>query len=366
MDSTSHSELGSSARRYFSTRGTPQAEAGSWREVAELGWLGAVLPEELGGYGGPHEMVVLAQAFGEALAPEPFLQASVVPIAFLARTASPPRYEGLLSRAMSGDVMVIADLGPCNDSLRSDINFTRTAEGCRLQGTTTPIVGGSRAGCLMIAASDAAHPEQASVFVLDPATPGVTAACITTIDGRAGRIYRFEDVLAAGACECPNREEADMAWGFACDAAVLGQSAEMVGVMDRALNLTTDYLRSRRQFGQPLSSFQVLRHRLADMYADLELARSMLGVGIAAMHNPSASERGRLVSACKIRAINAARLVGAQAIQLHGAIALTEEYAVGRCYKRLMVLERTWGGLEFHARRFHGPCQRHARIPVTT
>jgi alkylation response protein AidB-like acyl-CoA dehydrogenase len=120
--------------------------------------------------------------------------------------------------------------------------------------------------------------------------------------------------------------------------------------------MTQEYLQIRTQFGQLLGSFQALRHRLADMFAELEQARAMLAVGLAALQRDDEVARNGLISACKLRVCKAARFIGAQAIQLHGAIALTQEYKLGAYYKRLIVLERTAGDPLFHAMNFYRKC----------
>jgi alkylation response protein AidB-like acyl-CoA dehydrogenase len=355
--SSALADLESSTHRYFASRGTKAPAGGSvdnanasWREFAELGWLGAAAPEQLGGYGGPEEMVVLAHAIGSALAPEPYVEASAVTMSFLARAGALSQQNGQFERAMAGETVICTVLGCAGVFPGGEISFARTPDGIRLSGTADHVLGADSADQLLLSASDPGG--QRVVLLIDCAVPGLRKERAPTIDGRHATFLAFDNVMIPASCEFADQVVALPAMDFAADAGLVAQAAEMVGVMDRAFGLTRDYLQTRRQFGQPLASFQVLRHRLADMYAELEQARAVLSAGVVALSSGSATERARVASGCKARAIKAARYVGAQSIQMHGAIGLTEQYDVGRCFKRLLVLEKTWGDLVFHVRRY--------------
>jgi alkylation response protein AidB-like acyl-CoA dehydrogenase len=353
--STDQQDLQSSARRYLSEKASirsahPGSSYGRWQEFADLGWLGVALDEAHGGFGGATEMTVLAQEIATAVAPEPFLQAAVVPAVFLANAAPCPGFDGLLERLIAGGVVVVAafvepDIGP-----RGSVSFSRRADGVRLTGELAHVLGGAGAQFVLFTAHEAADPGVRGIFLADLRSGNVQHSSAPTIDGRHASFFNFADALPAA--EWPDSGPALAAFELAQDAGLLGQCAELLGLMQRMFNLTRDYLRERRQFDHALAEFQALRHRLADMYAELEQARAMLGVGVDGMSLGSASARARIMSACKLRMVRAARFIGAQSIQLHGAIALTQEYEVGRLYQRLLVLEKTWGDAEFHARRF--------------
>ncbi|MEA3183264.1 MAG: hypothetical protein QOI59_6787 [Gammaproteobacteria bacterium] len=350
MLSPDQRDLQSSARRFLGERAPSLGGFGRWQQFAELGWLGVALDEAHGGFGGPAEMTVLAQEIASALAPEPFLQAAVVPAVFLANAAPCAGFEDLLERLIAGGTAVVAAFAEPDIVPRGSVSFSRRADGVRLVGELPHVLGGAGAQFVLLTAQLDVDPNVRGIFLADADSAGVQHSSAPTIDGRQAAFFELDG--ARPAAVWPDSAAALAAFGLAQDAGLLGQCAELLGLMQRLFGLTRDYLRERRQFGQVLAEFQALRHRLADMYAELEQARAMLGVGIDAMGLATASARARLLSACKLRMARAARFIGAQSIQLHGAIALTQEYEVGRLYQRLLVLEKTWGDAEFHARRF--------------
>lgn len=354
MLSPDQQDLQSSARRYFSERAPIGQSAplgyGRWQKFADLGWLGVAVDEAHGGFGGATEMTVLAQEIATALAPEPFLQAAVVPAVFLANAPPCAGFAELLERLIAGGTAVVAAFAEPDIVPRGSVSFSRGPDGVRLVGKLPHVLGGAGAQFVLFTAQQAADADVRGIFLAAVDSAGVQHSSAPTIDGRQASFFNFDG--ARPAAEWPDGGAALAAFGLAQDAGLLGQCGELLGLMQRMFNLTRDYLRERRQFGQALAEFQALRHRLADMYAELEQARAMLGVGIDGLSLGSPSARARLLSACKLRMARAARFIGAQSIQLHGAIALTQEYEVGRLYQRLLVLDKTWGDAEFHARRF--------------
>jgi alkylation response protein AidB-like acyl-CoA dehydrogenase len=348
-------DLQSSARRYFSQRApvgqsVPLGGQGRWQEFADLGWLGVAVDEAHGGFGGATEMTVLAQEIATALAPEPLLEAAVVPAVFLANAPQCVGFEGLLGRLIAGGAAVVAAFTEPDIVPRASVSFSRHADGARLAGQLPHVLGGAGAQFVLFAAQQETDHGVRRIFLADVDSAGLQHSSAATIDGRRASLFNFDG--ARPAAQWPDSGAALAAFALAQDAGLLGQCAELLGLMQRMFSLTRDYLRERRQFGQALAEFQALRHRLADMYAELEQARAMLNVGIDGMSLVTARARARILSACKLRMARAARFIGAQSIQLHGAIALTQEYEVGRLYQRLLVLEKTWGDAEFHARRF--------------
>lgn len=342
-------DLQSSVRRYVEARRAASANSDhdvlrAWREFADLGWLGAAVDESHGGFGGPAEMAVIARELGAGLIHEPYVEAAVVPTTYLAASGQ----GDLLAKIISAETIVAAAFNPEPQA----VAFTRGASqgAVTLSGRIRHVLGGAIANFLLVAARD--QDGEQAIALVDCSSPGFHRESLPTIDGGDAAFVTLDDVSVPAGSVWPMDAQTSAAFSLAIDAGIVAQSAQMIGVMDRAFELTRSYLLARRQFGQPLSEFQVLRHRLADMHAELEQARALVSAATAALASESAAQRSRLASACKVRAIRASRVVGAQSIQLHGAIALTEEYEVGRCYTRLLVLEKVWGDLEFHVRRF--------------
>lgn len=351
-------DLEASVRRYVEARrAAPSHEAPSnesgdfrraWRDFADLGWLGAAVDESHGGFGGPAEMAVIARELGAGLITEPYVESAVVPTIYLAAVAPLAGHTELLANALSADAIVTAAFDPCPRD--PPVKYTETLEAVTLSGRIGPVLGGKVASWLLVPALDQ-HGQQAIVLV-DCSAPGVHRETLATIEGGEATFVTFDRLILPLASVWPRDEQTAAASALATDAGIVAQAIQMIGVMDRCFELTRSYLLARRQFGQPLAEFQVLRHRLADMYAELEQARALVSAAVEALSSQHVAQRSRLASACKVRAIRASRVVGAQSIQLHGAIALTEEYEVGRCYTRLLVLEKVWGDLEFHVQRF--------------
>jgi alkylation response protein AidB-like acyl-CoA dehydrogenase len=202
----------------------------------------------------------------------------------------------------------------------------------------------------------AAADEGPVVLLVDLSTPNIEHITADTIDGRTLSQLLFKRVQLPSEAVLAPASAVSNALGLATDTALFAQVGQMIGVLEHVHLMTQGYLQVRSQFGQLLGSFQALRHRLADMFAELEQARAMLAVGSGALQSADEVARNGLISACKLRVCKAARFIGAQAIQLHGAIALTQEYELGAYYKRLLVLERTAGDPLFHAMNFYRRC----------
>ena len=338
-----------SVRRYLATDGLAATASPreAWRAVADLGWIGAVVPEAQGGFGGDVEALLVAREVGEALAPLPYAASAVLPAAFLGSLAGRSFASVALDAVMEGQVLVSA--APLLPASASGVDL-------RLAADVAKGVAGRIDGLRDVAADVLFLPAVRSrdgrtvLVALDGAAVRAAGAAFPTIDG--GDVIKA-DIGGAGlkplaVCE----DDAGLAaFERATQLALLAQCAEMVGGMTRMFDLTRDYLLVRRQFDKTLAEFQALRHRLADMFAELELSKAMLQAGLAGLRAQSADERSRVVSACRLKVGLAARYVSAQAIQLHGGIGLTEEYALGAYYRRCLVLRKTWGDEDFHALR---------------
>jgi alkylation response protein AidB-like acyl-CoA dehydrogenase len=355
--------LEAAAQRYLSaaTPGpTAEAMRKRWIEFGEFGWLGGVVAEEMGGYGGPVELAVLSRQIGATLAPEPWIEGAVVPITFFASIDGTAAQRELSAATMAGTTTIVGAPFMLTDQFPPPTpQLTRCGNRLELSGQMSELVPIDIAHMVLVPANSESGPV---ILVVDLSTPGIERVTTGTVDGRAVSRLRFNRASLPGDAVLGSVAELLPALGLASDMAILAQVAEMVGVLEAMHTMTQEYLQVRSQFGQRLSSFQVLRHRLADMFAELEQARAMLSVGVTAFSDVDHATRNGLISACKLRLCKASRFIGAQAIQLHGAIALTQEYRVGAYYKRLLVLERTAGDAYFHAMNFYRQSRR-ARKP---
>lgn len=325
-----------------------------WAVFAELGWLAIGLPEEHGGLGGSAvELAIILEELGKGLVVEPFL-----PVAVLAAQA-------LAASGVTGEAaQVLADIGTGTarpvlahgeiDAL-GEIGFVETAavrggSGWSLTGRKSLVVGAPFATHYLVSARTSGAPDDLqgiSLFLLQPGDAGLERIDVRLSDSsRASEIVlSAAEVPAARLIGTEGNAFAALATAHAHATTLI--CAEAIGAMDKALWITRDYLKTRQQFGQPIGNFQALQHRMADMLIELELSRAQLFAALAALGSAPAV-RDRAVSSAKVQIGKAARLVGGQAIQLHGGIGITEEYVIGHYFKRLTMINNAFGNVGFH------------------
>ena len=333
-------------------RSAEGSSRGHWATFAELGWLGAGLSEGLGGYGGgPVENALILEELGRALALEPFLACAVGAVQAIAALAPPEQAEALLAPIVAGEAIAVL----AHADGRTDTRAERTGAGWRLHGTKRFVLGGPAADLLLVSArtaGDAGDRDGVSLFHLSAEAPGVTRRDYRAVDGRRVADFTFDAVELGTEALMGPAGGATPAVELALDHTVIGLCAEALGAMDAALWMTRDYLKTRQQFGVTLNTFQALQHRMADMLVETELARSMLCQGLAALGESDPAARRRGVSAAKAQIGEAGYFVGGQAVQLHGGIGVTEDYAIGHFFKRLTLARGLYGTTDEHLARF--------------
>ncbi|MEO9139155.1 MAG: acyl-CoA dehydrogenase family protein [Jatrophihabitans sp.] len=310
-----------------------------WKQYAELGLLGLTFDEQYGGAGmGVGELAVVMEQFGRALVLEPFVATVVLGGALVAAAGSAEQKQALLPGVAAGDTLLAfaATEAGSRWSL-TDIATTATPSGdsWTLDGEKIAVLGGDVADHLLVTART---PEGVvGLFLVDASA--VQRDSYRMQDGLGGA-----DVLFAGtpAEAVGPLDEALAAVEGVIDVATAALCAEAVGAMDRMLWLTVDYLKTRQQFGIPISTFQALQFRAADMYVSFEQARSMAMLAQRALADDDVEGRRRNVQAAKIQIDLSSRHVGQDAIQLHGGIGMTMEYPVGHYVKRTAVIAKTF------------------------
>ncbi|UYP19220.1 acyl-CoA dehydrogenase family protein [Rhodococcus sp. Z13] len=333
-----------------------------WRAFAEeLGILGATLPEAVGGMGGgPVELMVVAEALGHALVIEPFVDTVVLGGGLLGR-AGGDRAEAVLEAIAAGEaITAFAAIEPTSGYVFHDVTTTARREGDEwvLDGEKTVVTSAPLATHLIVTArTSGERTDRAgiSLFLIDfdPANPpaGVEIHSYRTIDDRRAADLVFSDLrLPADAL----LGEEGAAWpsvARAVDEGIAAISAEAVGLMRKVLADTVEYAKQRQQFGQPIGRFQVLQHRMVDMYMEVEQAVSAAYLAILNLDSDETT-RARAISAAKATISRAARFVGQNAVQLHGGMGMTEELAVGHYFKRLTAIEYEFGTAEQHIARY--------------
>jgi alkylation response protein AidB-like acyl-CoA dehydrogenase len=330
----------------------------SWRAIVELGWLAAGVPEDLGGLGGSViDSLLIHEGVGFGLIVEPLLSAYLA--AKLMSLALPrPLAESMLKPLLSGEELwAVAHEEP---AARGDCTFVEASarpmrDMWRLSGCKSMVLGAPSADRLIVSArlymSDGLAGEIA-LFRLDRPQFAQRLKRCRTLDGQHAADLDLRDLdigldARIGAERCALSAVVE-----AYDHAILASCAEAVGAMDAAVTLTAEHLKNRKQFGAPLASFQVLQHKLADMVIAAEQARSILLYGAAGIAQGNSAERGRAVSAAKVRMIESAKVVGTHAIQLHGGIGITEEHIISHYFRRLFAFANRFGGTDRHLARF--------------
>ncbi|MGV9864218.1 acyl-CoA dehydrogenase family protein [Rhodococcus koreensis] len=318
-----------------------------WKQLAEVGLLGLSFDEEDGGMGaGPVEVASVMTEIGRRLAPEPVLDAVLVPGGLIAAAGSAEQRRRILPDVSEGTLLLaFADREPGVrwPSPRVSTTATKDGDAWTLTGTKNPVPHGGSANTLVVTA---ALPEGGvGLFLVDGDAAGLTRTPYATHDG-----LRAAQVELSGTPAEPLGEGGDASSAIegAHIRAQAALCAEAVGAMEEALRLTTEYLKTRKQFGVPIAKFQTLTHRAADMYVLLELARSMSLY--ATMSLADGTVDPVVASRAKLQIGRSARTIGQEAIQMHGGIGMTAEYPVGHYVSRLTAIEHTLGGSDDHLR----------------
>jgi alkylation response protein AidB-like acyl-CoA dehydrogenase len=316
-----------------------------WTDFAELGWLGVGAPEDLGGFGGPLETLILMEAFGRGLVAEPYLT-GVVFAGTILRGAG---RTDLLARLMDGRerfAVAYEEPGARYDPGAVTAAVAATPSGGRLSGRKVRVIGVPAEATLLVSAK---HGECIALFAVPAGAAGVQRHDYVTEDGRTATTIDFTHVQLEPAARIGEVDLLELGLDHA-NAAIC---AEAVGVMSVLHELTLGYLKERRQFGVAIGSFQALQHRMAEMFVELELARSMAYVAaMTVATEPDAGARARGISAARVQIARSGRFVGQNAIQLHGAIGMADEYRIGHYFKRMTTLERLLGDVDYHLARY--------------
>jgi len=318
----------------------------AWREIADLGLTGLFVPETHGGMGfGAVDAMVVMEELGRGLVLEPYAQGALIAGGVLSAHASEAVQSAWLPKVASGDALVV--LAHQERAARYRLNHvttaaTRNGSAWTISGAKSIVPVGDKADAFIVPArvSGAVDaPEGIALFLVERSAAGVTTRGYPTQDGGRAAEVNFNNapatlLAAAGA-------------GFAAlvhavDTGIAALCAEAVGVMDRLVAVTVEYMNTRKQFGVPIATFQALRHRIADVKMQLELGRSMSYFASLKMNEPPQARRRALAQA-KLQLGHSMRLVGQQCIQLHGGIGVTDEYIASHYFKRLTVMELSFG-----------------------
>jgi len=325
-----------------------------WAELVELGWLGVEIPEAAGGYGGSAvDSIVIHEGIGFGLIVEPLLS-TVLAARLIAAAGTAARQGELLPPILAGGSRAV--LAHYEAAAGGDPEFIETTAqasggGWVLHGRKAMVLDAPSSDLVVLSAKLAGSGELALFAVATPRLAAGMTAC-GTIDGlRAADL--FLDGLAVSAAErLDGGAGAGAALAAVLDHGKIAMAAQALGVMEAALAMTAEYLGTRKQFGVAIGTFQALQHKLADMVVAVELGRSILLYGVAALAEEDPDRRARGVSAAVVRMIESAEVIGTHAIQLHGGIGVTEEHMISHYFRKLAMLKLRMGGTDFNLARF--------------
>jgi pimeloyl-CoA dehydrogenase small subunit len=328
-----------------------------WAQYAELGLLGLPFAEEYGGSaGGPVETMIAMESFGRALALEPFLATVVLGGGFLRHGGTPEQCAALLPKIVDGSLtFAFAQTERHSRYDLADISTTAMRDGAAwlLDGEKGVVLHGDTATKLIVTArigGGRRDRDGVALFIVDSNAAGVSRRGYPTQDG-----LRAAEITLAGVRVGPEGVLGEPGEGLSLverviDEAIAALCAEAVGAMAAMQELTVDYLKTRRQFGREIGSFQILQHRAVDMLIALEQARSMAMFATMMASEEDAVERRNTLSAAKVQIGRSSRLIGQQAVQLHGGIGMTMEYKVGHYFKRVTMIDTMFGDADHHLR----------------
>ena len=328
-----------------------------WAQIAEMGLLGMPFAEDDGGFGGgPIDSLVVMEEFGRGLVVEPYVPTVVCAGGFLKHAGSAAQKEEYLGGIIDGSkVFAFAYAEPRGRYDYADLETTAKKDGDSyvLNGHKAVVIAAPWASHLIVTARTSGERRDrdgVSVFVVDKSADGIVTRDYPTVDGRRASEVYFENVSVPADALIGEEDNGLALIELVTDEAIAAQCAEACGAMKVAHEMTVEYSRQRKQFGTPIGKFQVLQHRMVDMYTEYEQSVSMTYLATLKLGEAQA-ERQKAVSAAKVRIGQAAHHIGQESIQIHGGMGMTDELAIGSYFKRLTIFDSEFGNIDHHMKR---------------
>ena len=332
----------------------------NWKLFAELGWLTVPFSEADGGFGGRAvDLMVVMEEFGRAMVVEPFVPTAVLGGHLISALGNDSQRQDLIGRIMAGELQIGCGISETNSRYnlaRVDTTAKLTGGKVTINGEKLAVLNGGHADLLLVVARDSGQPadrDGISVYVVPGDAKGLKRIAYQNVDGHSAARISLDNVEVPESARLGASGAALTALEKAVDLATVAVAAEAVGAMDSLLQKTVEYSKTRKQFGVPIGTFQALQHRMADMFIECQLARSI--VIMAAMKLDSSAddrEKTKAVSAAKSRVGRAIRKVGQEAVQIHGGIGITHELDLAHLFKRVTAIENLFGNTDHHTARF--------------
>ncbi len=328
-----------------------------WREMSEMGWAGILIDEADGGVDlGYRALGTILEQSGRTLTASPLLSTVLSATPIISRAGNEAQRADTLSAVADGALMIALAHEECprHAPHRIATRAVKNDDGYVINGKKTFVLDGHVADRLLLVARTSCEDDQRegiSLFLIDNALPGIRIKRTRMVDSRNAANIRFNNVqIPAGSIIGTVGGGADIL-DPVLDGARAGVAAEMLGSGQEAFDITVEYLKVREQFGAPIGSFQALKHRAAEMYCEIELARSAVYAALDAL-DQKARDAAELVCVAKAKACDMLELVSNEAVQMHGGIGMTDEADVGLFLKRARVAQQLYGDVVFHRQRF--------------
>ena len=330
----------------------------NWQKFAELGWLGISLSEEAGGFGGSAiETMIVMEEFGKSLVLEPFLETIVLGSSLIDLTGNAEQKKEVLSSVIEGNLqLALAFTEPQSRFNLSDITTEAKEDGKNylLNGFKSVVMNGPSANQFIVSARTANNQRDIkgiSLFLVDANSEGISTRNYKTVDGRRASELTLENVKVSADSILGSLDKGYEFLEKGVDIATLAICAEAVGIMEILYKTTVEYSKTREQFGQPIGKFQVLQHRMVDMFMEYEQSKSLLYMATM-KHVENAPDSKKAISGLKYQIGKAGKFVGQESIQIHGGMGVTDELNVGHFFKRLTTIGTIFGNTDFHLKRY--------------
>ncbi|MBV9044740.1 MAG: acyl-CoA dehydrogenase family protein [Alphaproteobacteria bacterium] len=340
------------------TRTDAGRDPAHWKQFGELGLLAAAIPEENGGLGGgPVESMIIMEEFGKALVVEPYVPTVVIGGGFLKHGGSAAQKEEWLGKIAAGETMLaFAFAEPKGRYNLADLTTTAKKSGANyvLNGQKAVVIGAPWVDHLIVTARTAGGQRDnngVSVFIVDKKAKGVTTRDYPTVDSLRASEISFDNVEVPAANLIGTADNGLPLVEQVVDEAIAAVCAEATGAMKVLVDTTVEYSKTRKQFGVPIGKFQVLQHRMVDMFVQYEQSVSITLMVTLKLAEADA-ERAKAASAAKVTIGKGGRFVGQQAVQIHGGIGMTDELNVGHYFKRLTMIDTLFGNTDHHLKRY--------------
>jgi alkylation response protein AidB-like acyl-CoA dehydrogenase len=327
-----------------------------WKEFADQGWAGILVPETYGGLGlGYVEAGIVMEELGHTLTPSPFLSTSVVAVTAIARGGIDAQKSAYLPKIASADLIIAlaVDEETKHRPAKIALSATRSGNIFSLKGSKCYVVDGHVADLLIVAARTSGTPGETggiTLFAIDSRSKGLRVDRTIAVDSHNAARVVFDNVPASTENVLGQIDDGWSILDGTLDAGRAALASELLGAGDEAFTRTLAYLKERKQFGKVIGEFQALQHRAAQLYCELEVTRSAVLQALQTL-DKSFDAAAQIVSIAKARAGQSATLAAKEGIQMHGGIGMTDEFDIGFFLKRVRVCQELFGDANFHADR---------------